>query len=81
MREITSYKCADGTIHTDERKAIEHDNDLLRQELDGLLRLFELDSSRSQGNRALLGIMKKRELAKAVRSVVKVLDSLEDTPC
>ena len=75
MREITAYQCADGSIHESERHAVAHDEDLLGQELDGLLRLFELDITRQQEYRALLGIMKKRgELSKAVRAIVNILD-------
>lgn len=79
MRKITAYECVDGSIHEDERKAKAHEEDLLGQELDGLLRLFELDITRQEEYRALLGIMKKREeLLKAVRTIVKILDYSED---
>lgn len=75
MREITAYQCADGSIHESERHAIAHDEDLLGQELDGLLRLFELDITRQQEYRALLGVMKKRnELSKAIHTIAKILE-------
>ena len=78
MREITAYQCADGSIHESERHAMAHDEDLLGQELDGLLRLFDLDITRQQEYRAILGVMKKRgELSKAVRTITKILDWVE----
>ena len=78
MREITAYQCADGSIHESERHAMAHDEDLLGQELDGLLRLFDLDITRQQEYRAILGVMKKRgELSKAVRTIAKILDWVE----
>lgn len=78
MQEITAYQCADGSIHSDEDKARAHEEDLLGQELDGLLRLFKLDISRSQEYRALLAAMKERkELFKACRAVVQILEHAE----
>lgn len=74
MREITAYQCADGSIHADEAKAKAHDDDLLGQELDGLLRLFELDITRNQSFKSILGVMKKRaELAEAAREILRIL--------
>lgn len=78
MKEINAYLCADGLIFADEDKAKSHDDDLLGQELDGLLKLFEFDGNhvtRNDEYKALMRIMKKRnELASQLRLILKILD-------
>jgi hypothetical protein len=75
MIGITAYQCSDGSIHTDEHKAKAHEDDLLGQELDGLLRLFELDISRNQEYKGLLSAMKKRgEILTAAKSIIEILE-------
>ena len=79
MVEISAYKCYDGMIFEDEKKAEEHEDDLLGQELDGLLRLFDLDISRNQEYKALLSVMKKREeLLKSVTVITNILNHQRD---
>lgn len=74
MREINAYQCADGTIHTNEKKARAHDDDLLGQEIDGLLKLFELDISRNQEYKGCLAVMKRREdLKTAAAALLHIL--------
>jgi hypothetical protein len=75
MRTIEAYQCSDGLIYDDEDKAKAHDDDLLGQELDGLLRLFELQLPRSQEYKSLLCVMKKRkELLSAVVLITAILE-------
>ena len=75
MVEISAYKCYDGMIFEDEKEAKEYEDDLLGQELDGLLRLFDLDISRNQEYLALLSVMKKREeLLKSVTVITNILN-------
>lgn len=75
MREITAYQCSDGSLHTDEDKARAHEDDLLGQELDGLLRLFALDITRVQEHRGLLRVMQNRKDLKAsLLALLKILD-------
>ena len=75
MIEISAYKCCDGMMFEDEEKAREHEDDLLGQELEGLLRLFDLDISRNQEYKALLSVMKKREeLSEAVEAISNILN-------
>ena len=77
MKEITAYECADGTLHGDEEKAKAHDDDLLGQELDGLLKLFAFGGklTRNDEYRALIGLMNNRnELRKSVCAIIKILD-------
>ena len=79
MQEVTAYRCSDNSIHLDENKAKAYEEDLLGQELDGLLRLFELDITRNQEFRAILGVMKKRtELLKSVNLIINILESNDD---
>lgn len=78
MREITVYQAADGSIHTTEKSAVEKDDDLLGQELNGLLRLFNLDLGKSQEYKALVHVMKNRdELLKATHAVVRIIEHSE----
>ena len=75
MIEISAYKCCDGMMFEDEEKAREHEDDLLGQELEGLLRLFDLDISRNQEYKALLSVMKKREeLLKSIVAISNILN-------
>ena len=74
MIEISAYKCCDGMMFEDEEKAREHEDDLLGQELEGLLRLFNLDISRNQEHKAILSVMNKRnELLEAVEAISNIL--------
>ena len=74
MIEISAYKCCDGMMFEDEEKAREHEDDLLGQELEGLLRLFDLDISRDQEHKAILSVMDKRmELLEAVEAISNIL--------
>ena len=75
MREITAYQCSDGSLHTDEEKARAHEDDLLGQELDELLRLFALDITRVQEYRGLMRVMQNRkELRVSLIAILKSLD-------
>ena len=81
MIEITAYRCSDGSIHSDETKAKAHEDDLLGQELDGLLRLFELDISRTQEHKAILRVMQKRgELLDSLKLIFNILENEDKTP-
>ena len=75
MREITAYQCSDGSLHTDEEKARAHEDDLLGQELDGLLRLFALDITRVQEYRGLMRVMQNRKDLRV--SLIAILKSLD----
>mgnify|MGYP003438001691 CR=1 FL=1 len=75
MKTIEAYQCSDGSIFDDERKAKAHDDDLLGAELDGLLRLFDLDNSRHQEHKALLKVMgKRKELKQSIDSILQILE-------
>ena len=79
MKEITAYQTADGTLYLSEDKAKEHDDDLLGQELEGLLHLFDLDITRNQEYKGLLSAMKKRaELLKSIKAIVTILEHTEE---
>lgn len=59
--ELECFKTFDGMLFDDEEKARAHADDILGAELDGLLKMFELDITRNQEYRALLALMKKRD--------------------
>ena len=77
MLQIEAYKCSDGSIFECEEAANAHDEDLLGQELDGLLKLFEFGGllTRIDENRALLRLMGKnrRELEKSLFLILQIL--------
>ena len=75
MIEISAYQCSDGSMHTDEEKARAHEDDLLGQEIDGLLRLFALDITRVQEHRGLLRVMQNRKDLRV--SLIAILKSLD----
>jgi hypothetical protein len=80
MKEINAYQCVDGSIFTSEKQAKAHDDDLLGQEIDGLLRLYALDITRNQEFKGCLSVMGKRdELKTAALAILAVLNYGEDS--
>lgn len=76
MREIHAYKCADGSIFENEAKAKAHEDDLIGQELDGFLMLFELDITRNQQFKGVLAAMKKRAaVLNAAKMIIHILEN------
>ena len=61
MKEIHAYQCSDGAIFIDDKKAKAYEDDLLGQEIDGLLKLYGLDISRNQTYKGCLSVMGKRQ--------------------
>jgi hypothetical protein len=79
MREITAFLCSDGMIFHDEANAKIHDEDLLGQEIDGLLRIYCLDITRTQEYKGCLSAMKNRaELKKSVTAILSILEHGEN---
>mgnify|MGYP000954804026 CR=1 FL=1 len=79
MIEISAFQCSDGTIFECENKAKEHEDNLLGQELDGLLRLFELNIGRHEEYKALIRVMNKRkELKEAATLILKILNHVKE---
>jgi hypothetical protein len=80
MKEINAYQCSDGALFTDDRNAKAHEEDLLGQEIDGLLKLYGLDITRSQEFKGCLSVMgKRKELAEAAAAILAILNhSKED---
>mgnify|MGYP000741789492 CR=1 FL=1 len=79
MREINAYLCSDGKLFTDEKQAKAHEEDLLGQEIDGLLRLYGLDITRNQEFKGCLLVMSKRkELAEAATAILAILNHTEE---
>jgi hypothetical protein len=75
MKEINAYQCSDGAIFPDERLAKAHEDDLLGQEIDGLLKLYKLDISRNQEYKGCLAVMQNRqELRKAASLILAILE-------
>jgi hypothetical protein len=75
VKIIEAYQCSDGLVFDDEGRAKAHEDDLLGAELDGLLRLFELDNSRYQEQRSLLKVMgKRKELKQSIDSILQILE-------
>ena len=75
MKEILAYRCSDGVIFSEERKAIAYEDDLLGAEIDGLLKLFNLDISRFQEYKGCLSVMgKRKELLNSAKAIIKILE-------
>lgn len=75
MKTIEAFLCYDGSIFTSEERAIAHEEDLLGQEIDGLLKLFCLDITRNQEFKGCLSAMSKRkELENAARLIVAIIE-------
>lgn len=76
MLEVTAYQCADGAIFENEEQAISHEKDLLGQELDGLLKLFEFGGklTRNDEYRGLMALINNRtELQKSITAIAHIL--------
>lgn len=81
MKQIDAYQCFDGQIFSDEDKAKAHDEDLLGQELDGLLKLFGFGGKLTRNDewRGLMNLMQNRkELRKSVDLISAILAHGED---
>lgn len=79
MIEISAFKCSDGTLFECEDKAKAYEDDLLGQELDGLLRLFELNIGRHEEYKALIRVMNKRkELKNSIALILKILNHSDE---
>jgi hypothetical protein len=70
MKTIEAFQVSDGRIFTDERDAHKAQDDIIGEEIDGLLKLFNLDITRNQQYKAVLEAMNKRD---TLRSTIKVL--------
>lgn len=78
MKTIEAYQCSDGTIFDCDSKAKLHEDDLLGQELEGLLKLFQLDITRNQEYKGLLAVMKNRkELKNSIQLILNILEFTE----
>lgn len=76
MRKVEAYICADGTIFENEDKAQAHDDDLLGQELDGLLKMFEFGGvlTRNDEYKGLMRLLNNRkELRKSIDTIATML--------
>jgi hypothetical protein len=78
MITIEAFQVSDGRIFADEDTAKQAQDDIIGEELDGLLKMFDLDITRPQQHRALLLVMKNRkELLNTLRTLVAHLDHEE----
>ena len=76
MKEILAYMCSDGAVFSDERKAVAYEDDLIGAEIDGILKLFNLDISRHQEYKGCLSVMRKRkELLASAKAIIEILMS------
>jgi len=82
MKMVEAYLSADGEIHTTEEAARARDNDLIGEELDGLLRhILALDVTHIQIYRGVVRALQnpqRKALREAAAKIVQVLDHGED---
>jgi hypothetical protein len=57
MKTIEAYQTSDGQVFTDDRKAKAHQDDLIGQEIDELVRVLGLDVGFSQLHKAALNVV------------------------
>lgn len=57
VKQINAYKTSDGTLFECDIKANKHQVDLLGKELDGLLKIFNLNITRSESFKSLTSIL------------------------
>lgn len=75
VQVVECFKTQDGRIFEDYRKAKEHAADLLGQELDGLLKLAQMDVTRNTEYRAIMAWMNNRaELKAAIDKLHAILN-------
>ena len=75
MKEIIYYKTFDGSLFENELQAINHTEDRLGMELDGLLKLFCLDITRNQGYKAILQLLRRdKELKAQLNLIINILN-------
>ena len=80
MRRISLLQTFDGKMFDDERKASAHEEDKLGEELDGLLKLYDLKmGTYTDIKRGLLQLLpRKRELRQSCEAILRILDSIEN---
>ena len=75
IEEITAYKTVDGTVFEDHDAAQKHMEDLLGEELDGLMRLSKIALTRTEEYKLITGWMaQEQELKKSINSIYKILN-------
>lgn len=77
MREITAYQCSDGKIELNEKAAIDHENDLLGQEIDDFTKLLESQTlTRHDVYRATTRLIGKDrdKLYNVCKNIVKIIE-------
>lgn len=69
------YKTVDGKLFENEEQAKAHAEDILGEELDGLLKLANLDITRTQEYKALMAWMKDKDsLKKSIDTLYQILN-------
>ena len=75
IEEITVYKTVDGAIFEDQGLAQKHMEDLLGEELDGLMRLSSIALTRTDEYKLITGwIAQEGELRKVIGAIYKILN-------
>ena len=82
MKTIEAYESADGAIHRDEDAARARDDDLIGEELDGLIRhTLALDVTHPQIFKAVVRALQtpqRKALRAACAKIVRVIDHSEE---
>jgi hypothetical protein len=76
---VECFQTYDGKLFTNEKEAKQHSDDILGEELDGLLKLAKLDITRNQEYKALLAWMEdKDKLRVTIDKLQRILNHGED---
>lgn len=76
MKTVEAYRCADGSLFDSERAAAAHEEDLLGQELDGLLMLCGIANRHDQFKYAL-ALLSKENRAALVHQCRRIVEIVE----
>lgn len=73
--ETVCYKTPDGQLFDDEENANKHYDDLIGEELDGLMRLSKINMTRTDEFKLIVGwINQPDELKKAINAIHKIIN-------
>jgi len=79
MKTVEAFECVDNKLFTDKRKAQEHEADLLGQEVEKLLKLYELDTPRHREVKGCLAVLDKRQaLLACAWEIIGILTHCEE---
>lgn len=78
MKTVEAFKTFDGMLFEDEKKARAHADDILGEELDGLLRIAVHNMTRNEEYKFIVSLMENRKALRACISKINAILSFEN---